>query len=178
MKKMACVLTLVALGLFLGTSGSGCGTDGGGGGGGGNIAAAFEATASHCWANDSVSALNDGSLPTSSGDHDIPRMTWWDHRGTTEWVQYDFPRPLKVTTVEVYWFDDTGRGQCRVPQSWQLLYRDGTAWRPVQNPSEYGVKLDGFNEVSFHPVRTDALRLEVQLRPSFSGGILEWRVTR
>jgi hypothetical protein len=103
-------------------------------------------------------------------------MTWWDHKGTNEWVQYDFRRPLKVTGVEVYWFDDTGRGECRVPKSWRLLYRDGAAWTPVRSPGEYGVKRDCFNKVSFDPVQTDALRLEVQLRPSYSGGILEWRV--
>jgi len=49
--------------------------------------------------------------------------------GTNEWVQYVFPKPMKVTAVEVYWLDDTGRGHCRVPQSWRLLYRDGGAWR-------------------------------------------------
>jgi len=32
-----------------------------------------------------------------------------------------------VKACEVYWFDDTGRGQCRVPESWKLLYCDGDA---------------------------------------------------
>jgi len=30
--------------------------------------------------------------------------------------------------------------------------------------------------VTFNPVETQALRLEVQLQPEWSGGILEWRV--
>ena len=51
----------------------------------------------------------------SSDDQEIPRFTWWDHRGTAEWVQYDFAKPTTVSTVSVYWFDDTGRGGCRVP---------------------------------------------------------------
>jgi hypothetical protein len=37
--------------------------------------------------------------------------------------------------------------------------------------SEFGV-----NRVTFTPVTTTALRLEVQLQPKFSGGILEWRM--
>jgi hypothetical protein len=33
-----------------------------------------------------------------------------------------------------------------------------------------------FNHATFDTVQTTALRLEVQLRPDFSGGILEWQV--
>ena len=44
-------------------------------------------TASHCHGNNVLSALNDRVEPKNSCDHDIPRFTWWDHRGTTEWVQ-------------------------------------------------------------------------------------------
>jgi hypothetical protein len=120
--------------------------------------------------------VNDGQLLASSSDHDIPRMTWWDHKGTTEWLQYDLPKPMSVTRVEVYWFDDTGRGDCRVPQSWRLLYRDGTTWKLVANPHGFGVQKDRFNEARFDRIHTDALRLEVQLQPEFSGGLLEWRV--
>jgi DUF1680 family protein len=45
-------------------------------------------SASHCWQNDSVSALNDQIEPAASDDTKIPRFTWWDHRGAREWVQY------------------------------------------------------------------------------------------
>ncbi len=138
--------------------------------------ASFKISASHCWISDSVRALNDGLLPTSSADPGIPRMTWWDRRGTTEWVQFDFAKPRSVASVEVYWFDDTGRGRCRVPQSWRLLYRSGQEWKAVQNPTAYQVELNRFNKTSFDAIETDALRLEVQLRPTFSGGVLEWRL--
>jgi hypothetical protein len=133
-------------------------------------------SASHVFQNDTVDALNDGELPASSADHSIPRFTWWDHRGTKEWVQYDFAKPRKVSAVEVYWFDETGIGQCRVPQSWRLLYKDGEAWRPVEKAGVYGVEKDRFNQVAFQRIETKALRLEVQLRRTFSGGILEWKV--
>jgi hypothetical protein len=90
-------------------------------------------------------------------------------------VEYEFRQPSKVSAVEIYWFDDTGRGHCRVPRSWQLLWRDGDEWKPVASAGDYGVAKDRFNEVRFDPVTTDALRIEVQLQPQFSGGILEWR---
>ena len=47
-------------------------------------------SASHVWPKDSLTAVNDGLLPKASDDHDIPRMTWWDHKGTTEWVSYRY----------------------------------------------------------------------------------------
>jgi hypothetical protein len=78
--------------------------------------------------------------------------------------------------VEVYWFDDTGRGRCRTPQSWKLLYRDGDAWKPVPTDGEFPVAKDRYNRLEFAPLTTDALRIEAQLQPEFSAGILEWRV--
>ncbi|HOX37702.1 MAG TPA: hypothetical protein PL033_06910 [Candidatus Brocadiia bacterium] len=45
-----------------------------------------------------------------------------------------------------------------------------------ENASEYGCKPDAFNEVKFKEVETTGLRIEVQLKPGFSGGILEWMV--
>jgi len=135
----------------------------------------LRASASHCFGNDTVEALNDGQVPASSGDRTIPRMTWWEHKGTAEWVQYDFPAPRDVASCEVYWFDDTGHGGCRVPQSWKVLYKSGNEWKPVEDASEYGTKLDAFNRVTFKAVKTSAVRLEVQLKPDVSGGILEWR---
>ena len=59
-------------------------------------------------------------------------MTWWDHKGTTEWLSYRFPKARKIDGCAVYWFDDTGVGACRVPAEWRLLWRDGDEWKPVK----------------------------------------------
>lgn len=135
-------------------------------------------TASHCWTNDSVEALNDGIEPKNSNDHSIPRFTWWDHRGTKEWVQYEWDKPVMLKGVRVYWFDDEPRGgHCRLPASWRIVYRKGNEWIPVGAPEPLPIVKDGWSEVSFDPIQTQGLRLEVQLRPNWSGGILEWQVT-
>ncbi len=134
------------------------------------------ASASHCHASDAADAMNDEIEPKSSGDHGLPRFTWWDHRGTEEWVQYDFDTPRKVSAMEVYWFDDTGRGQCRVPESWRLLYEENGQWKPVKTSSAFGVELDRFNRVEFATVSTAAVRIEVKLKTGYSGGVLEWKV--
>jgi hypothetical protein len=136
----------------------------------------YHATASHCFANDTVDALSDGLEPRNSGDEEIPRMTWWDHRGTTEWVQYDFDAPKKISRVEIYWWDDTGHGQCRVPQSWRLLYKSGDVWIPLGAANDFTVKKDAWNRVDFPAIETMQLRVEAQLQPNWSGGVLEWKV--
>jgi DUF1680 family protein len=126
--------------------------------------------------HDDPFALNDGVLPKSSNDPSIPRFTWWDHKGTKEWVQYDFEKPRSIAKAAVYWFDDTGVGQCRVPKSWRLLRRSQGEWVPVAATAAYGVDADRMNQVTFSAVETDAVRLEVELKEGFSGGVLEWKV--
>lgn len=132
--------------------------------------------ASHCFEHDTVLALSDGVLPRSSIDRDIPRFTWWPRRGSREWVTWEFDQPRTVSEVEVYWFDDTGIGHCRVPKVWHIQYRHGDQWKPVQAKDTYGVLRDQFNRVAFAPVTTPALRLVAELQPDYSAGILEWRV--
>ena len=100
-----------------------------------------------------------------------------DHRGTKEWVQYDLETPTKVSAVEVYWWDERRiNAHCRVPQSWRLLHRVGGEWKPVAGAAAFGVEMDRFNRVTFAPIETTALRIELQLQPGWSGGILEWKV--
>ena len=59
-------------------------------------------------------AVNDGEFPANSADP-TSYFDWWPRRGTSEWIEYAFEQPARVSGVEVYWFDDTGRGQVRVP---------------------------------------------------------------
>ncbi len=129
-----------------------------------------------CWRNDSTTALNDAIDPAGSNDESIPRFTWWSHRGTTEWVQYDFDEPRWVSAADVYWFDDSGNGGCRTPARWRLLFRQGDDWKPVPAASGYGVERDRFNRVEWDPVETSAIRLEVELQDEYSAGLLEWRI--
>jgi hypothetical protein len=141
------------------------------------MASESKTSASQVWHLDTIEALNDQLEPANSHDTNIPRLTWWDHKGTAEWVQYDFKSAKKVSAVEVYFFDDTGAGGCRLPQSWQILYKAGDSWKPVSASTAYPLKPDTYNKLSFTPIETTALRLQVQLQPNFSAGILEWRVT-
>ena len=139
-------------------------------------AQALKATASHCFGGDTLEALQDSGDPASSNDHSIPRFTWWDHKGTKEWVQLDFVQPKKVGSTEVYWFDDTGKGECRLPASWHVFYKKGDSWKEVEEPNATPVAADKWNTLSFRAVDTPALRIEAQLQPGYSAGILRWRI--
>jgi len=138
----------------------------------------IKTTASHCHANDALGAVNDSVLPKTSGDHEVKRMTWWPNKGTAEWLQYAFAAPESLKGCAVYWFDDTGKGACRLPASWkvQSLDSDGQ-WIDVPVSGDYPVAKDKLCEVTFaRPVTTRMLRLSVQLQPNVSGGVLEWKL--
>lgn len=137
----------------------------------------FHATASHTYDADRADAIADGIGPADSDDQTVARHTFWPHRGTKEWLQAGFDKPREVTGVAVYWFDDRNSGgQCRVPASWRVLYRDGDDWKPVATSDEFTTNRDQFNSVTFEAVKTDALRLEIQLQPDSSAGVLEWSI--
>jgi hypothetical protein len=138
--------------------------------------AAYAPSASWTNSTDTVLAMNDALEPASSFDTTIPRFTWWNHLGSAEWVCATFNGLSRVSQVSVYWYDDTGVGQCRVPQSWYVQYLAGTNWVSVSGATAYGVARNQFNTVQFNPVQTTAVRLCVQLQSGFSGGILEWQV--
>lgn len=120
--------------------------------------------------------INDGLEPRDSNEQPDALCHWWPHRGADEWAQYTWKTPMTVQGAKVYWFDDTGRGACRLPESWPVGYLDGSAWKPVTATSDYPIKKDGLCEVSFAPVKTATLRLEVQMRKGWAAGVHEWKV--
>lgn len=141
----------------------------------------IHASASHCYSSDTVDALLDNAVPASSGDHSVPRLTFWPHRGTREWVQYDFTSPKMVRGTEIYWFDDAAvRGQCRLPRSWSVSALTGGTWKQVATGCE--VAKDRFSSVEFAPVACEGLRIDIELagegESAMSGGVLEWRIVR
>jgi hypothetical protein len=81
-----------------------------------------------------------------------------------------------VSETSVYWFDDSGQGECRAPRTWRALYKRGDAWLPVETRDEYGLAKDRYNAVRFTPVTTASIRVEVRLPDGFSAGIQEWKV--
>jgi len=122
----------------------------------------------------SLDAVKDQVLPESSSDSSALQLDFWPHKGTTEWLQFEWDQKHELSSVKVYWFDDTGGGECRVPKSWRLLYRDAEGnFKPINNNAPYCTLKDTFNKVTFEPVKTDAVKIEITLQERWSAGVQE-----
>ena len=132
-----------------------------------------EASSSYVSGDTSLTALNDGYQPTSSHDRRCGSYGNWPRRDT-QWVQYDWSKPISTNKIDVYWWDD--RRGVRLPKLCRLLYWNGQAFTPVNNPSGLGVEESKYNSTTFDEVRTSKLRLEIDSDGQYSTGILEWKV--
>ena len=66
----------------------------------------------------------------------------------------------------------TGVQTCALP-----IYRtDDGQWQRVTGASDYTIRKRDPVRVTFKPVTTRALRLEIELTKDFSAGIYEWEV--
>ena len=91
-------------------------------------------------------------------------------------MQYTWQKPVSVSGARIFWFDDTHRGACRLPASWQILCLANGEWKPVKPNSDYATQLDQWCDVAFEPVTTTALRLSIKLQPEWAAGVHEWKV--
>lgn len=119
-------------------------------------------------------AVNDQYEPQNSNDHSIPYYHWWPNKNQWEWIQYDFDKPTTISKTKVYWFDDGPDGGCRIPDDWEVLYLSGNIWTPVKTKSKYTVTKDGWDIISFAPVKTSSVKLKVKLNKDFASGVYEW----
>ena len=126
--------------------------------------------------NSQPGGINDGVEPKASNEQPASLCHWRPHKGTEEWAQYTWKKPVVLGGARVYWFDDTGRGACRLPAAWQIQYLAGEAWKPVDAQGEYAIAKDKWCTVTFAPVPTTALRLVVRLQSDWAAGVHEWKV--
>ncbi|MCZ2080461.1 MAG: glycoside hydrolase family 127 protein [Bryobacteraceae bacterium] len=120
----------------------------------------------------------DGVTPRNSADRNTPRFSWpVERQSATEWLEIQWSEPRRIARTEVYWADDGSeqRSGVRLPAAWKVVWWDGAAWRDVSGSSGYESRVDGFSVVSFSPVETTRLRLEVKTAAG-GVGIYEWRI--
>ncbi|RPI26564.1 MAG: glycoside hydrolase family 127 protein [Acidobacteria bacterium] len=135
-----------------------------------------EVTVSFASNNSRPAGINDGLEPKSSSEQPPALCHWWPHKGGEEWVQYSWKQPVRTGAAKVYWFDDTGRGGCRLPAEWRLEYQDQGQWKPVAVTRKYPISRDQWCEIGFEPVSTTSMRLVVKLPPDFASGVHEWKI--
>jgi len=54
--------------------------------------------------------------------------------------------------------------------------KERQTWKPVEAFGPAGVAKDKYNVLTFQPVTTSGLRLEVTMQPGWSTGIQKWKV--
>ncbi|MGA8727490.1 MAG: beta-L-arabinofuranosidase domain-containing protein [Terracidiphilus sp.] len=136
-----------------------------------------------------ISALNDGFVPENSLDRSHGLYALNPERPSESgesWVQYDWSEPVNINKIEVYWAVDRPKSgalpgssslrRMHVPQSYRILYWNGSDFFPVNQPEGLGLIADAFNATTFSPVKTSGLRLVVEPQKGQPAGILEWRV--
>jgi DUF1680 family protein len=138
-----------------------------------NIAVVGETSSSHVSGDTSLGALNDGTAPNTSHSRGRGSYGNWPTKGT-QWVQYEWSRPISTKKIDVYWWDD--KMGVRLPKASRMLYWDGESFVKVKNVSGLGVEKDRYNTTTFDEVRTSRLRLEMDGDGQYSTGILEWKV--
>lgn len=123
------------------------------------------------------SSVSDGLVPADENDRLIPYCHWWPKKNTTEWVAYTFAEPKEVRQSTVYWYDDQPWGGCKVPDSWNIYYQDAHgAWQPVTGADGFPTTKGVACTVSFSPVTTKAVKLEIKQPEQYSTGLFEWSV--
>ncbi|MDP6719622.1 MAG: alpha-L-rhamnosidase N-terminal domain-containing protein, partial [Pirellulaceae bacterium] len=138
-----------------------------------NVALFAKPSTSYVSGHEALDAVNDGFKPTNSNDKRYGAYGNWSKAGT-HWVQYEWPEPVNVDSVDVYWFDD--KGGVRLPKAVRILYWDGKAFAPVKGPVGLGVEGDKYNTTTFKAVTTSKLKLEFDSIKTASTGILEFKV--
>jgi DUF1680 family protein len=132
-------------------------------------------TASH--EDVSLQVINDGLVALDGEDRSVSHYQWWPKTGSTEWITYTFDKPQTLSESSVFWYDDAPWGGCRIPKVWKLYYQDNAGqWKTVENTSEYRKQKGENNRVTFKPVTTKAMKLEVVLPEKNSSGVYEWSV--
>ena len=135
---------------------------------------AYTSKTTASFVHQSLEAIADQVVPPNSSDNSLGQLDFWPHKGTTEWLQFAWNRPQKLSRVKVYWFDDSGHGGCRIPKSWRVLYRDNNGrFQPVNAAGSYGTAKDTFNTAAFEPVKTEAIKIEIVLDENWSAGVQE-----
>jgi DUF1680 family protein len=138
-----------------------------------NLALFAQPSTSFASGHESLDALNDGFEPRGARDHSHGAYGNWPSTGT-QWVQYEWPKPVKTNRVEVYWWQD-GQG-IHLPTACRLLYWDGNNFKPVSSAQGLGVSGGKYNTTTFDTVTTIRLRLEFDGEGRNSTGIIEWKV--
>lgn len=127
-----------------------------------------QATASFTSPFDRINEINDGRTFLTIASRN--RWTAYQSPNPSDWVQFDFGKPVTVGRLELCLWGD--KGGVRAPRSYTVQIWDGAAWKDAQvlkcDPQKPTIMT--VNEVVINPVVAERLRVVlVHDPPGFSG---------
>jgi hypothetical protein len=140
-----------------------------------NLALAAAASTSYVSPWETLGAVNDGYIPTSSSDDSGGAYGNWrghyDYSEDWNWVEYDFGATYQINTTDVYWWDNGGI--ILAPDDAYIEYWDGSDWAYA---GSIGDLVDQWNTLDLG-LSTSRLRIYMNNSNSTAAtGILEWQV--
>lgn len=145
----------------------------------GMATASAEVTSAH----HRVEALNDGFIPAAESVPGNARR--WGSYGRAQpasvWLQYQWPRPVRVSSSTLSVWDDQPDGGVAPPSSWKLQFlRDGR-WQDIVAKGGYPIAGGGVSSTAtFAPIVTTGLRAVLTTQTTTTGhaavGVDEWQV--
>jgi hypothetical protein len=131
-------------------------------------------TASHTFADDTVTAIGDGKEPRYSSGKNVPRWTSRPEKNKPQWVEARFHGTRSLRSVGVYWMQD--RFDVKFPAEWSLEVEQNGTWEPFELyvTDRYDTRANQYNVVHpAAPIRCDAIRVRMTPKEDACVGILE-----
>ena len=131
-------------------------------------------TASHTFADDTVTAIGDGKMPRFSSGKTVPRWTSRPQKDKQQWVEARFHTAKSLRSVGVYWMQD--RFDVRFPAEWSLEVEQNGQWKPFELyvTDRYDTRANQYNVVHpAAPIRCEAIRVRMTPKKDACVGILE-----
>lgn len=120
-----------------------------------------------------IDSILRAEVPAASNDMASGMWAVWYHP-VAQWLELSWPSAITTDRIELYWGDD---GEViGLPSAARLLYWNGGAFVPVAAQESLGVAGNRFNSLTFAPIRTERLRLEIEPGGKRSIGVRRWRV--
>ena len=88
------------------------------------------------------------------------RWTCWSSGHREDWYQASFPTARVIQSLKLDFYNDQPTGGCAPPASYSVETRVGDRWIPVEDARfSPAAPAAGQNQVTFRPVKTDAVRV-------------------
>ena len=136
-----------------------------------------QVTASHTFAEDTVSAVGDNREPRYSNGSKDSRWSSRPQKGKDQWIEARFSEAKTLRSIGLYWYNN--QKDVKLPAEWSLEVEKDGKWSRMELyvTDEYGLRVNQYNVV--HPaaeLTCDAIRVLMTPQEESCVGVLEIKV--